>query len=143
QDRFWVKLSRYTSSGITQSKQFGRILMATKATAGKVYLEAEIKGGDMLPLKKPGAKGEVRKIDRAGGDPRPLLFELKAKDLKRPDLAGWFEGTVELGDEAEYLIKIPVTGADAITHIIKVKRPNIETDNVRTNFPALFKIATE
>ncbi|MFO0969664.1 MAG: vWA domain-containing protein [Gemmataceae bacterium] len=143
QDRFWVKLSRYTSSGITQNKRYGRILMATKATAGKVYLEAEIKGEDMLPLKKPVAKLEVRRIDRFGGDARPLAFELKAKDLKRTELAGWYDGTVELADEGEYLIKIPVTGTDAITHIVKVKRPNIETDNVRTNFPALFKIATE
>jgi hypothetical protein len=139
-DRFWVKLARYCSSGLTQEKRYGRILANTKALVGKMFLEAEVKGDDMLPLKTPSVKAELHRIDKFG-DVRPVGFELKAKDLRRPDLAGWYDGNVELPAEGEYEIRIPITKTEAIKHTVWVKEPNTEKDHVRTNFPTLVKVS--
>lgn len=143
-DRFWVNVSRFASSGVTQKKQFGRMLAPTRAVAGKFTFDAQIKGEDMLPLPKTARPiVEVRKKEKFG-EARPVKYDLKPK-LIGGEWAGWFEGTVDLKEEADYELKIPVPGSKEYLepHIVKVKLPNLEKDNVRINFPALYAMATE
>ncbi|MCI0378879.1 MAG: VWA domain-containing protein [Gemmataceae bacterium] len=140
-ERFWIKLCRYVAAGTVAQKRFGRILMGRNYPTGIIPVEAQVKGPDMLPLPRD-ARPTVF-VKKIGDDQKPASFDLKAKS-SQGDWNGWFMGNVKIKEAGEYEFRIPILGTnETLTHRIIVRKPNIELDNLRNNFGALYQLATE
>jgi hypothetical protein len=142
-ERFWIKLARWTSAGVTPQKKYVRMLLARSASAGTIPVEAQIKGKDLLPLPRDARPVlTVRKVSE-DADVKSEAYELKAKNTQG-DWTGWFAASVKIRDPGEYEFKIPVPGTgETATQRLTVRRPNPELDNVRTNFGLLYQLASE
>ncbi len=144
-ERFWIKLARYMSSGTTQQKRYGSILLARTATVGNVAFEAQLKGKDLLPLPndlRPTVF--VKRLDAQDGPPRKdESFDIKAKPTQG-DWGGWFAGNFRMKEPGEYEFRIPIPGTnESLTQRLTVRKPNPELDNVRNNFGLLYQLASE
>lgn len=144
-ERFWIKLCRYMSSGTTQQKKYGRILLPRTTSIGNVSFEAQVKGKDLLALPsdlKPTVY--VKRLDAQDGPPKKdEAFDIKAKPTQG-DWAGWFAGNFRLKEPGEYEFRIPIPGTnESLSQRLTVRKPNPELDNVRNNFGLLYQLASE
>lgn len=144
-ERFWIKLCRYMSSGTTQQKKYGRMLLARTVPIGNVNLEAQLKGKDLLALPSDLRPTVViKRLDAQDAAPKKgESFDLKAKPTQG-DWAGWFAGNVRMKEPGEYEFRIDIPGTnESISQRLTVRKPNPELDNVRNNFGLLYQLASE
>ncbi len=141
-ERFWIKLARYASAGTTAQMKYGRILLGRNAVTGPVAFEAQIMGSDLQPLPRDTRPTVfVKKIGDL--DAKQESFDLKAKPGESGS-NGWFAGTFKIREPGEYEFKIPIPGtSETLSHRLTVRKPNLELDNVRNNFGALYQLATD
>lgn len=144
-ERFWIKLARYAAAGTVAQKKYGRILLGRQTTTGPIAFEAQLKGEDLQPLPRDfRPEVLVRRVEQIQ-DPmaKKITFGLKAKGTQG-EWNGWFAGKVILNEPGEYEFSVPIPGTtETLTHRLNVKKPNLETDNLRTNFEALYQLATD
>jgi hypothetical protein len=141
-ERFWIKMTRWASSGVTPQKRYVRFLLARSVSAGTIPVEAQLKGKDLMPLPRDSRPTlTVRKVGDESG--KPLTADLKAKGTQG-DWTGWFATSVTIREPGEYEFKLPVPGTgETATQRLTVRKPNPELDNVRTNFGLLYQLASE
>jgi hypothetical protein len=139
--RFWVKLSRYVSSG-SGGKSFGRFSMAGEFVTGNIPIEAEVKDKDGFPLDKDAPPTVIlRRADGNKADIGKVL--LKAKKIG-DKWQGTFAGNTRIDEDGIYEARIDIPGTDeSITQTFEVKKPNVELSDLRTNFPKLYNMATD
>src|SRR5262249_19520332 len=144
--RFWIKLARYMAAGTSMQKRYGYIPLGSTYYAGNIQFEAQIKGENLLPL-PPDVQPVVivkrpQKFDPRIDNITPAKFTLSAKP-SQGEWKGWFQGVFKVRSEGDYEFSIPIPGTkEALSAKIHVRVPNQEMDNLRTNFPALFTVAT-
>jgi hypothetical protein len=135
------------SSGTTEQKKYGVILLGRSASTGTITFEAQIKGENLQPLPRD-QKPTVFVKRPADFDPKldqdtPEKFEMRPKNLEG-EWHGWFVGSFKVRTPGEYEFRIPIPGvSQALTHRLMVRKPNLEMDNVRQNHGALFQLASE
>ncbi len=144
-ERLWIKMARYVAAGATQQKKYGRLLIARSIPVGPVHVEAHLKGKDLLPLSRDLTPTVfVRKIDKLQEDKgEGGKFDLKPKqsdDVWR----GYFQETFRLTEPGEYEFRLPIPGTtESLRQNVKVRKPNPELDNVRTNFGYLYQMSSD
>src|SRR5262249_1670393 len=57
------------------------------------------------------------------------------------DWRGVFTASWKVRTEGKYTLTVPL-GNDSVPHDIYIRKPNLEMDNLRTDFPALFHLAS-
>lgn len=141
-ERFWIKLARYVAAGTVHQKKYGRILLGRISPAGNIAFEAQIKGSDLQVLPRDSKPTVfVRKIGEI--DAKPMTFDLKAKTTQG-DWNGWFVGKIDLREPGEYEFKVPIGGtSETLSHRLTIKKPNLELDNVKNNFDALYPLTSD
>jgi hypothetical protein len=145
--RFWLKVARFMAGGATPQKRYGRILLARTATTGTVPFEAQIKGEDLQPLPRDSKPTvQVKRPADFNKDldaETPASFELRAKG-SQGEWNGTFVGSFKVRTPGEYEFRIPVPGTgESLTARLNVRQPNLELDNVRHNFGALYHLASD
>jgi hypothetical protein len=162
-ERLWIKMARYVAAGAIQQKKYGRIIMARNLPVGTVNFEAQIKGKDGN-WQDMGQRPTVfvRRIDKGRPD---AVVDPKDKDKKAPkiddkqinkrfdlvpkpgesDWQGYFVGSINLRDPGDYEFQLPIPGlpGESLRANLHVRKPNPELDNVRTNFPYLYQLASD
>jgi hypothetical protein len=157
-ERLWIKMARHVSTGVTQQKKYGRILMARSLPAGRVEFEAQVRGKSMEPLPQDEPPTViVKRVDRGVGEPGKDKKDGKAPDTglkpfplkaKLGDGAwqGYFIGGITLTEPGEYEFVVPIKNLepkDYLRQNLIIRKPNPELDNVRTNFGYLYQLASE
>lgn len=144
-ERFWIKLARYTSAGAREQKKYGQFIMSRNVPAGRINCEAQVKGANFQFLPQDMRPTVlVRRIDKDRDEKAPLQqFDMKAKQTDG-DWLGYFTGAITIKDAGEYEFVLPIPGTnESLRQTILVRKPNLELDNVRTNFGYLYQLATE
>ncbi len=141
-ERLWIKSARYVATGSTMQKKYGVIPLARSMPAGNIAFEAQIKGSNLLPLPQD-AKPTVYFKRISDKDAKSEAFDLRAKPFDG-EWRGWFMGNIRIREAGDYEFRIPVPGTnEVLTHRMTIRKPNPETDNVRTDYGNLFQLATE
>ena len=143
-DRFWIKLARNVSAGNTPQKRYGQLVLPPTASVGNLSFEAQLKGRDLMPLSRDLLpSGELVRLDALNDDERkPIKFDMRPRNMEG-EWQGWFMGNLKLDQPGQYELRLPIPGVgETLTKKFTVRRPNPEADNLRTNFAALYQMAT-
>ena len=86
----------------------------------------------------------VKRIDKERDDKAPLQqFDMKAKPADG-EWKGYFAGSIQIKEPGEYEFQLPIPGtSESLRQSVLVRKSNPELDNVRTNFPYLYQMASE
>lgn len=141
-ERFWIKLVRYVAASTTPQKKYGRFYAPARGTVGSIAIEAQIKGEDLNFLPRDSRPNVV--VQKLGGleETKPTTFELRAKNVQG-DWNGWFAGSFKPREAGEYELRLPIPGtSEELRRRISIRKPNVELDNLRNDFGALYQMAS-
>lgn len=145
-ERLWIKMARFMAASTALKTNLGYISLSSEYTTGAIPFEAQLKGENGLPLPRD-AQVTVNVNRPPNFEPRidrvtPAKFHLQPKPTQG-EWKGWFTGTFKVQTPGKYEFNIPIPGTQgSVSHEIFVRTPNLEMDNLRTDFPVLWHLAT-